>query len=128
MNIHKWALFQEIDGMIYILIMALILQELDLSDLGSTDIFDYTDEILHIKNKVNITSQNFTLNDCCNYKYQLLDQYCVSRPYVRNYYSHKKMTDRHVLLSHSNSSIKLVLYRLVSVIPLVHIALGRCLI
>lgn len=121
MNMNKWAPFRDT----YIKWHNMILsQELDLSDLGSTNVFDYTDEILHIKDRVNVSSQNFTVNDCCSYKYQLLDQYCISRPYVRNYITVITMIDKHDLLSHSNSSIKPVLYRLISVILLVHIVLG----
>ena len=60
-----------------------IVQELMSSNFGATNVFDYTNEVQRIRSKVD-NSLNLTLNDCCGYRYQLLDQFCASRPYVSN--------------------------------------------
>ena len=63
-------------------------QELTPSEFGARNMFNFTEATQLIREEVD--SQNFTLDDCCNYHFQILDQYCASRSVVSNviHYSH----------------------------------------
>lgn len=52
------------------------------SDFDASNVFNYTEDILQIRERSNADSQNFTLNDCCSYRFQILDQFCASRSAV----------------------------------------------
>ena len=44
------------------------------------NVFDFSKAAQLIRE--DIDSRNFTINDCCNYRYQILDQFCASRSVV----------------------------------------------
>ena len=50
----------------------------NLRDLGATDARDYTGKVQDLIDDVNSTLYDDP-TDCCNYRYQLLDQYCATR-------------------------------------------------
>ena len=52
------------------------------SDFSAQNVFNYTKEVQQIRERAGDNSQNFTINDCCSYRFQILDQYCASRPFV----------------------------------------------
>lgn len=48
-------------------------------DFGANNVFGYTEEVQRIREQVNSNSENYTLHDCCDYRFQILDQYCSFR-------------------------------------------------
>ena len=57
-------------------------QDLTSSKFGARNVYDFTEATQRIRDKVE--GQNFTVNDCCGYRFQILDQYCASRSAVSN--------------------------------------------
>ena len=55
-------------------------QELTLSEFGVRNIYDFTEATQRIRE---VDSQ--TVNDCCSYRFQILDQYCASRTAVSSH-------------------------------------------
>jgi len=47
-------------------------------DLNATDIFDFTSHALSLVQQVAESSPN-DIQECCQYKYQILDKFCVSK-------------------------------------------------
>lgn len=57
----------------------ILLQSEEAKDLGITAYYNYTEEIEQIKDQVlNYTS----VEECCDYQYQILDKFCASRTVV----------------------------------------------
>ena len=49
--------------------------------ISATNFFDYTARIQGIRNDV-YTSNRSTIDECCDYEYQILDKFCASRETV----------------------------------------------
>ena len=53
-------------------------QDLTPSEFGVRNVYDFTEAVQRIREEVD----NRTINDCCSYRFQILDQYCASRTAV----------------------------------------------
>jgi len=56
-------------------------QGIDASVLGATEFLDYTSEVQSVIDGTTSNLPNTTM-DCCNYRHQMLDQFCASREVV----------------------------------------------
>lgn len=69
-------------GVVSLRFMLYYSQELTSSEFGVRNVYNFTEAVQRIRDEVD--GQNFTVNDCCSYRFQILDQYCASRSVVSN--------------------------------------------